>query len=143
MTRKKGGFLIMKPVKIKCPYCGCPAILRPASYVHGDRAKEKYLYVCAGYPKCDAYVSIHRGTLIPKGTLAKGDLRHSRIEAHKAMALLWEHHIMTRTQAYQWIRYRFGLRSKHAHIGQFSEYMCSQLIAECHDILKNHHIIDS
>ena len=78
----------MKPVKIKCPYCGCPAILRPASYVHGDRAKEKYLYVCAGYPKCDAYVSIHRGTLIPKGTLAKGDLRHSRIEAHKAMALL-------------------------------------------------------
>ena len=57
--KKKGGFLIMKPVKIKCPYCGRPAILRPASYVHGDRAKEKYLYVCAGYPKCDAYVSVH------------------------------------------------------------------------------------
>ena len=45
-----------KPANIKCPYCGKSAVLRKASYVYKEKALDEYLYVCAGYPECDAYV---------------------------------------------------------------------------------------
>ena len=64
--------------RIKCPYCGRTAVLRKASYVYKERALDEYLYVCSGYPDCDAYVGVHAGTVIPKGSLANGDLRHKR-----------------------------------------------------------------
>ena len=44
------------PARIKCPYCGRSAILRKASYVYKEKALDEYLYVCTGYPECDAYV---------------------------------------------------------------------------------------
>ena len=70
---------------IKCPYCGHTAVLRDASYVYGENAVEEHLYVCSRYPECNAYVGVHKGTFIPKGTLANGDLRHKRIETHQAV----------------------------------------------------------
>lgn len=71
------------PAKMRCPYCGKNAVLRKASYVYKEKALDEYLYVCAGYPECDAYVGVHAGTMRPKGTLANGDLRHKRIETHR------------------------------------------------------------
>lgn len=73
----------MKKKNVKCPYCGSIVILRDASYVHGNKANEKYLYVCPRYPKCNPYVGVHTGTMQPKGTLADGDLRNKRIQAHR------------------------------------------------------------
>lgn len=58
---------------IKCPYCGHTAVLRDASYVYGKNAVEEHLYVCSRYPACNAYVGVHKGTLVPKGTLADGE----------------------------------------------------------------------
>ena len=68
-----------RPARIRCPYCGRSAVLRKASYVHKEKALDEYLYVCSGYPECNAYVGVHAGTMQPKGTLANGDLRHKRI----------------------------------------------------------------
>ena len=53
---------------IRCPYCGGTAILRDASFVYGDRSYGGKVYVCSHYPACDAYVGVHPGTRIPKGT---------------------------------------------------------------------------
>lgn len=75
---------------IKCPYCGHTAVLRDASYVYGENAVEEHLYVCSRYPECNAYVGVHKGTFIPKGILANGDLRHKRIETHKVFSKLWD-----------------------------------------------------
>lgn len=74
----------MKRVNIKCPYCGSQAFLRPASVVFGEKATDPTApyYVCAHYPACDSYVSAHRASHMPMGTLADAALRHKRIEAH-------------------------------------------------------------
>ncbi len=122
----------MKKKNIYCPYCGAKASLRPTSVVYGDAAKtDGYLYVCDRYPKCDSYVGAHQRTKLPMGTLANGDLRHKRIEAHKAFDWMWKSGLMTKWQAYKWMQGKLALTDKQAHIAKFSEYMCDRLIEEC------------
>ena len=70
------------PARMRCPYCGRSAVLRKASYVYKENALDEYLYVCTGYPECDAYVGVHAGTMQPKGTLANGDLVIYRTSSH-------------------------------------------------------------
>ena len=130
-----------KKKTIKCPYCGGTAVLRDASYVYGDNPSGEQLYVCQHYPKCDAYVGVHKGTQIPKGTLADGDLRNLRIRAHRMFDMIWQSGVLTRKNAYRWIQDKFSLRSDQAHIGNFSEYMCRQLIEESRVVLENNHIM--
>ena len=72
-----------KSQTIFCPYCGKPAILRKASDIYKTHTLEEYLYACSDYPACDAYVGVHRGTLLPKGSLANKELRRKRIVAHR------------------------------------------------------------
>lgn len=128
----------MKRIRVKCPYCGAQAVLRPACAVHGKRAKPgQYLYVCARYPICDAYVGAHAKSLLPMGTLANGDLRHKRILAHKAFDQFQALGRMEKWQAYKWLQAKFSLRIDQAHIAKFSEYMCDQLIAACQDAACN------
>lgn len=122
----------MRQVKIRCPYCGAHAVLRSSKAVYQSKAKPgRHLFVCARYPLCDSYVGAHEGTLLPMGTLANGDLRNKRIQAHRAFNRLWESGTMKKWQAYRWMQAKFGLCSQQAHIAMFSEYMCDQLITEC------------
>ena len=96
----------MKRVNIKCPYCGSRALLRPASVVYGPRAADPAApyYVCARYPACDSYVAAHRDTRLPMGTLANGELRRKRIDAHRAFDRLWKSGLMTKKQAFLWLQ---------------------------------------
>lgn len=120
----------MKRNKIRCPHCGAQAVLRPSSVVYQDRARPgEHLYVCARYPKCDSYVSAHKKTLLPMGTLANASLRRKRILAHRSFNRLWEEGPMKKWQAYQWMQAKLALPSDQAHIAMMSEYMCDQLIA--------------
>lgn len=125
-----------KSKQVKCPYCGSIAVLRDGSYVHGDDNRVGKLYVCARYPTCNSYVGAYERTHMPMGTLANGELRHKRIEAHRIFDRLWRQGVMTRSGAYQWIQCKFGLNNKQAHIGNFSEYMCDELMAECRKALQ-------
>lgn len=128
----------MTKVNIHCPYCGAKATLRPSSDVYGAEAKSyRYLYVCNRYPKCDAYVAAHEKSKLPMGTLANGELRHKRIEAHKAFDWLWKSGLMSKWQAYKWMQGKLGLNDKQAHIAKFSDYMCNQLINICSEVYKN------
>lgn len=128
----------MKQAKIRCPYCHAQAVLRPSAAVYQDKAQPgRHLYVCARYPKCDSYVGAHEGTLLPMGTLANGDLRNKRIQAHRAFNRLWESGAMKKWQAYKWMQAKFGLNSGQAHIAMFSEFLCDQLIAECDKVAIN------
>lgn len=128
----------MKKTTIRCPYCGAKATLRPSTAVYGERAKEgSYLYICDRYPKCDAYVGTHQKTKQPMGTLANGDLRHKRIEAHKVFDKMWKSGLMTKWQAYRWMQSKFALNDNQAHIAKFSEYMCDQLISACNQVYEN------
>lgn len=121
----------MKKIHIKCPYCGAPAVLRPASAVHRNAQNNEEVYVCSRYPACDAYVSAHRDSHMPMGSLANRELREKRRQAHFALNALWENGYMTRKEAYRWLRVQFGLPADEAHIGHFSEYRCDQVISLC------------
>lgn len=129
-----------KAKPVYCPYCGRRANLTKATAVYKEHAIEEYLYVCSRYPECDSYVGVHRGTLLPKGSLANGDLRHKRIEAHRYFDAIWKNGILTKKNAYRWLQDIFCLSGEQAHIGQFSDYMCSCVIAESRKVLKNHKI---
>ncbi len=139
-NQKSGGTLRSRMPKIRCPYCGRSAVLRKASYVYKEKALDEYLYVCAGYPECDAYVGVHAGTMRPKGTLANGDLRHKRIETHRLFDSIWKYGILSRKEAYRWMQDIFCLPSSQAHIGQFSDYRCDRLKDECRRVLQNNHV---
>lgn len=121
----------MKQVNIKCPYCGAKALLRPASVVHTNAQPGEEVYVCAHYPACDAYVSAHRESRLPMGTLADRALRQKRRRAHLALNRLWEQGYMTRKEAYRWLQIQLGLPESEAHIGRFSEFRCQQVIDLC------------
>ncbi len=107
----------MKKQTIRCPYCGSPAVLRDASYM-----------------------GIHQGTSLPKGSLANRTLRKKRIQAHPIFDQLWRRGIFSRKEAYRWIGDKFCLQTRQAHTGNFSDYMCDQLIQEASKVLKNNHI---
>ncbi len=126
----------MKKKSIHCPYCGGTAVLRDATYVYGENALPGKLYVCQHYPDCNAYVSVHEGTLEPRGTLANGDLRHKRIEAHRLFDQIWQTGILSKKNAYRWMQDKFAMTEKQAHIGNFSEYMCDRLIEESKKVLE-------
>lgn len=119
-----------KKKTIKCPYCGGTAVLRDAAVCMSALSEMRCLYV-----------GVHKGTQIPKGTLADGDLRNLRIRAHRMFDMIWQNGILTRKNAYRWIQDKFSLRSDQAHIGHFSEYMCRRLIEESQTVLENNHIM--
>ena len=79
----------------------------------------------------------HKKTKLPMGTLANGDLRNKRIQAHKAFDWMWKSGLMTKWQAYKWMQGKLDLSDEQAHIAMFSEYMCDRLIAECNKAYKN------
>lgn len=120
----------MKKKQIHCPYCGAKASLRPASAVYGTATKvpDSYLYVCDRYPRCDSYVGAHKRTKEPMGTLANGDLRNKRIQAHKAFDWMWKSGLMTKWQAYKWMQGKLALTDEQAHIAKFSEYSVTKQI---------------
>ena len=122
-----------------CPYCGRDAVLRPAEYVYGDDTitAGSMLYVCSGYPDCNSYVGVHRGTKKPMGSLADKELRNKRIRAHHAMNRLIESGCMCKNGVYAWLSCSLNLPPKETHIGCFSDYMCEQTIMECERVLEN------
>ena len=69
--------------------------------------------------------------MLPMGTLANGDLRHKRILAHRALKKLQQDCQMEKWEVYIWLQAKLGLDARQTHIGQFSEYMCEQVIFLC------------
>lgn len=122
-----------------CPYCGRVSVLRPAEYVYGANTINagSHLYVCSGYPACNAYVSVHEGSKRPKGTLADSELRNKRIRAHRALNSIVRAGCMSRDGVYIWLSGRLNIPYEETHIGYFSDYLCEQAIKECEQVLDN------
>ena len=119
---------------VHCPYCGSPAVVRPAAEIYHDLRRTDSLYVCSNHPACNAYVGMNTKTGKPLGPLADGDLRNLRIRAHRTFDRLWQSGIMTRNSAYRWMADYFCIPLSKAHIGQLSEYRCNELIAKCKEL---------
>lgn len=124
--------------QINCPYCGSPALCRPASIVHGSSVLEKgrYLYICSHWPECDSYVAAHKKDKRPMGNLANKELRHKRMLAHRALEELQQARHMEKWAVYLWLQGHLNLNEEQAHIGLFSEQMCEQVISLCRQAIR-------
>ena len=101
MNRKRKGTKAIPGMKSsRCPYCGSHIILRSADGIYKNNNSGTMLYVCSRYPACDAYVRVLPGTKTPVGSLANGNLRALRREAHKYFDRLYMTGIMNRNEAY-------------------------------------------
>jgi hypothetical protein len=114
----------------KCPYCGAPTEIQPATRVYGDAGKAWGLVlVCSKYPVCDAYVGIHKHTHIPKGTLADHKLRYWRKRAHIEFDKLWSRgNPDSRRAAYARLEQILGVEPGMGHIGWCSVELCKVVI---------------
>lgn len=132
---------ILKRLKIRCPYCGALASKKPASYVYGESAeKNKFLYVCDRYPKCDSYVAATEKGM-PMGTLANKKLRKKRIAAHKSLHRIYKKGLMTKSEVYTWLQSKLDLTENEMHIGKFGEYYCNRVIYECNKAYRNMRVL--
>lgn len=114
--------------RMRCPYCGKPVVYRSAEGIYKEQGKDTMLYVCAGYPKCDAYVRVHKGTKIPVGTMADRKLRALRQKTHFHFDQLYKKGVMSRQDAYQWLSALISAPLSEAHIGRLGEYYCNLII---------------
>lgn len=128
----------MKNYNVICPYCNAKAVLRPANTVYGisERSTGRHLYVCTNWPKCDAYVSAHRGNRSPMGRLANGDLRHKRILAHRAMEEYRRLTRMDKWALYIWLQGKLNMSEHQIHVANFSDDMCDRVIHICQDAVR-------
>ena len=122
----------------RCPYCGASITLRSADGIYRDNSSGTMLYVCSRYPACDAYVRVLPGTKTPIGSMANGDLRALRREAHRHFDLLYQTGLMTRSEAYSWLAAMLQAPLSQAHIGHLGEYYCKQVIEESKRMLENY-----
>ena len=120
-----------------CPYCRKSIILRSADGIYKENSQNTMLYVCSGYPSCDAYVRVVPGTKTPVGSMANENLRALRKEAHNHFDRLHLTGLMTRNQAYEWLAGILQAPLSKAHIGHLGEYYCRQVITENKRLLDN------
>ena len=130
-ARNGGDFIETKANQMSLLSCSRFSSACKLVYGSTPQTRGKFLYVCDRWPACNAYVSAHERTLLPMGTLANGDLRHKRILAHRALKKLQQDCHMEKWEVYIWLQAKLGLDAHQTHIGQFSEYMCEQVISLC------------
>lgn len=123
----------MKRLHMHCPYCGAPAVRRRGRNLFREQAldPEALYYVCSRYPVCNAYVSTHKASHLPMGTLADPALRRKRIAAHHAFDRLWLEGPLTKKEAYRWLAGALGIPDAQAHIACFSHHQCDKVIELC------------
>jgi len=110
--------------EVICPYCGHEAKLIDSKQVYGKSYGN--MYMCWD---CDAYVGTHKGTTKPLGRLANKDLRHWKVQAHAAFDPLWKSKRMSRSDAYDLLSNKLGMKRSECHIGMFDVDTCKRVIA--------------
>ncbi len=111
-----------------CPFCRSSVSLIDSAKVYGY--SQGFIYLCNSYPKCDARVRCHPGTIIALGTLANKELRRWRSLAHRKFDPLWQSGIFANRQtAYKWLSKSMRLPLDKAHIAMFDIRQCQRVIA--------------
>lgn len=133
-TKKRKG--LNNTNKMRCPYCRSPVVLRSADGIYRENLNDTKLYVCSKYPACDAYVRAQAGTKnTPIGSLANGELRALRQEAHRHFDRIHKSGLMSRKDAYIWLSNIVAAPGEHAHIGHLGDYYCKLVIEESKQFL--------
>ena len=128
------------PVVI-CPYCGKAAHYIASSAAIYRGVEYGPLYICR---PCQAWVGVHRDTLIPLGRLADRELRLAKMEAHHIFDAIWRNRYavkrardpqyslgMARGGRYKALAQAMGIPRSQCHIGMFDAVQCRVAIEIC------------
>lgn len=121
-----------------CQYCGSASKCVDSAVIYNGRSFG-WVWTCARYPACDAYVGCHPGTKKPLGILADKTLRAAKNAAHEAFDALWRAKMTregcskreARTKGYLWLSAALNLPPEKCHIGMFTEDLCRAVVAAC------------
>lgn len=119
----------MKKPTVICPYCGRAARLVDSARVYGTSYGK--IWLCSGWPICDAYVGVHSCTHAPLGRLANPELRAAKKAAHAVFDPLWKRGMMSRSEAYTWLAEQLGISMDECHIGMFDVDLCKRVCCAC------------
>lgn len=106
------------PTPEVCPYCGDAVVFTSNAEIYGREYGNGKCYRCTN---CDAYVSVHSGTAIPKGRLADRELRALKKEAHGLFDPIWQTDRRKRDVAYGWLAKQMGIPERECHFGWFDK----------------------
>ncbi|PSB30123.1 zinc-finger-containing protein [Chlorogloea sp. CCALA 695] len=116
----------MKPQR--CPFCRSSVSLIDSATIYG--LSYGFIYLCDSYPKCDARVGCHPGSIKPLGTLANKELRRWRSLAHRKFDPLWQSGVFSSRQAaYKWLSKAMKLPLEKTHVAMFDIRQCQKVIA--------------
>ncbi len=116
----------MKPQQ--CPFCNSRVSLIDSANIYGQ--SYGFIYLCNAYPRCDARVGCHPGTIIALGTLANKELRRWRSLAHRKFDPLWQSGVFSSRQAaYKWLSKAMKLPLEKTHVAMFDIQKCQRAIA--------------
>jgi hypothetical protein len=102
------------PPPKKCDNCQSKRVRHYKDTKHDNRA----MYVCL---ECKSSVYCHEGTRVPLGYMADAETRLLRIKAHEEFDRLWQHKLITRDAAYDWLARQLGIPDSAAHIGRLDK----------------------
>lgn len=124
LKKKRKGRRRGKGHRLRCGYCGTRPKLVTSKEFYG-RDYGTNVYLCKN---CNAYVTTHRFSTKPMGTLANEELRKLRIKCHNYFDPFWRMGCVTRDEAYEWLSIVMDLPPEKAHIGMFDEEQCRKLL---------------
>lgn len=125
---------------MECPYCKAEVKLESTVKIYG---KDYGLaFICSNYPKCDAYVGVHKKNNKPLGRLANKELRTWKSNVHRLFDPLWERKMKkdsltkghARGKAYKWLAGQLNIDIKDCHVGMFDVETCKRAV----EILKQY-----
>ena len=111
---------------LPCPQCG--GVLKLVRSTKFNRL----FYGCRNFPHCDCSHGAHSDGS-PLGIPVDKATRKARIRAHKVFDRLWQpvegrDALMSRPQAYTWLRKAMQLAPDEGHIGSFDLDSCARLM---------------
>lgn len=116
---------------VQCPYCGNEAKLVGGRAIYPYR-KDLYAKKFWRCEPCDAHVGCHPNTEKPMGRLATLLLRQWKMRVHAHFDPLWKEagkkKNQARSEAYEWLADRMGIKPSQCHIGMFDEAQCADAV---------------
>lgn len=118
-----------------CPYCGRKTVKVNGLELYGKyEHKDTTLYACK---PCGAWVTCHKDTGEPMGSLADKELRDLRHQAHAHFDTIWMQNIIRhlkpgkqkrRIRAYAWLQEQLGIAPELCHISRMGPLLCKETI---------------
>lgn len=115
---------------LRCGECGALMLLR--------KGRDAPFYGCTRFPECRGTHGAHPDGA-PLGVPANKQTKAARMRAHAAFDRLWDGGPMRRGDAYRWLTKAMGITTGQAHIGEFDEAQCEQVIALVDDWFARKH----